>query len=170
MLRRVLRFVVAVLLVGSGLCTGPGCKQSGDSARPTSSGAPELEEPSARKPSPFPTVMAAGDAASVTVDATLPPDFPKEVPIYEGARLLFASKSSSPQGRAAWTVTLETGDAKERVVEFYKSHLKGFRLATSMDLGDTSMSVWQGATYDATLMATMGADAKTTATLTVGGK
>ena len=110
------------------------------------------------------------DDGGPVIGAQLPDDFPKEIPLYPGGRLVAAAKSTGPQGRPAWSVTLETGDTKDRVVDFYKNGMPAFRLATSMDMGDTGMCVWQGSQYDATLMATVGADHKTTATLTAAGK
>ncbi len=114
---------------------------------------------------------AAGDASgtSASTGTALPADFPRDIPVYAGAEVAFAAKSTK-QGRSSWTVTLETGDAKERAVDFYKAHMGGLKLATCMDMGETSMCVWQGRAYDATLMATAEANRTTTLTLTATEK
>jgi hypothetical protein len=170
MLRIVLRANVAVLLVGWSVAAGlGGCKEGHSHAKPGSTNA-EPQEPSAEAPVPLPALMTAGDGGAVTLGTTLPADFPSDVPIYEGARILFAGRSTSAEGRTGWTATLETGDTKDHVVEFYKSHLTTFKLATRMDMGETTMAVWQAPKYDVTLMATVVEDQKTTVTLTVGTK
>jgi hypothetical protein len=161
MLRLVVRSTVAVLLVGGCVAAGlAGCKE-GPRAKPGATNA---------EPVPLPALMTAGDGGAVTLGTTLPADFPSDVPIYEGAHVLFAGRSTSAEGRTGWTATLETGDAKDRVVDFYKSHLTTFKLATRMDMGETTMAVWQAPKYDVTLMATVVEDQKTTVTLTVGTK
>jgi hypothetical protein len=116
------------------------------------------------------TVSSEAGAISATLSALLPEDFPKVIPIYAGAKVVFAAKSSQAEGAPSWTATLESGDAKDRIVDFYKQGMAAFKLATSMDMAETSMCVWQGPHYDATLMATTEADQKTTFTLTVTGK
>jgi hypothetical protein len=142
-----------------------GCGKHGSREKPKTAPAPAGPEVQI----PVSALTAPGDGGDLSVGATVPADFPKVVPIYEGARVVFASKSSSPQGKQAWTATLETADPRERVVEFYKSHMPAFRLVTSMDMGDTTMAVWQGDAYTATLMAAT-EEKETRVTVTVGGK
>jgi hypothetical protein len=116
------------------------------------------------------TVTSEAGSITAAVGPTVPEDFPKAIPIYTGAHVAFAAKSTGPDGRPSWTVTLDTGDAKDKVVDFYKANMAGFKLANSMDMGDTSMCAWQGSQYDATLMASVEPDQKTSFTLTASAK
>jgi hypothetical protein len=71
--------------------------------------------------------VAAGDTASV------PADFPKDIPIYPGGRVT-ASFSGSGAGGAGQMVTFETDDAPEKVVAYYKGQLSG-RFSNTADMG-----------------------------------
>jgi hypothetical protein len=146
-----------------------GCKRSSDREKgvaqeETGRVALEPEKGTLTVTSEAGSISGTGDLPSV------PDDFPKTIPLYTGAHVYSAAKSSGPDGRPSWMVTLDTGDAKDKVVDFYKANMAGFKLANSMDMGDTSMCVWQGSQYDATLMANVEPDQKTRFTLTASGK
>ncbi|HEY8038268.1 MAG TPA: hypothetical protein VIF15_00670 [Polyangiaceae bacterium] len=118
------------------------------------------------------TMTLVNDAGTVTMGAgaKIPADFPKSVPVYPGATTDLASRQSNPQGKPAWSLTLETGDAKDKVVAYYKANLADFKVASDMDMGEAHMSVWQNAQYDLTLMISEGSDKKTAITISVGGR
>lgn len=69
--------------------------------------------------------------------ATVPADFPKQVPIYPGSTIL--SSMSDNSGTAKHTVMLKTPDASAKVIEYYKGELKGFRVENEGDTGTTHM-------------------------------
>src|SRR5579884_4060254 len=79
------------------------------------------------------TLRIVTDAGAVTMGtgAQLPEDFPKAVPIYPGAKAQFSAKSKDPHGKDAWSVQLETPDAKDTVVAYHKANMSGFTQATS---------------------------------------
>ena len=111
------------------------------------------------------------DAGTVVVGTSskLPDDFPKAVPVYPGAKVEMAAKSSQ-NGKTVWSLTLETGDAHDKVAAFYKSGMSAFKETSSMKMGDSDMNVWQSAQYDVTLMVATGSDQKTTLSMTVASK
>jgi hypothetical protein len=100
----------------------------------------------------------------------VPDDFPASVPVYPGAKTTVVTKSGNPQGKPAWSVTLESDDAKDRISSFYKANLKGFTSANEMSVADTTMSVWRSGQYDVTILVGPGASQKTSITLTVAPK
>ncbi|MHB8837169.1 MAG: hypothetical protein ACYC9Y_15875 [Candidatus Methylomirabilia bacterium] len=67
----------------------------------------------------------------------LPKSFPEDVPRYPGAVVL----SSMSQGNAMSMVTLQTGDAPERVYEFYGAKLRGggWDIANEVSAGQMRM-------------------------------
>lgn len=67
----------------------------------------------------------------------LPQNFPEDVPRYPGAGVL----SSMSQGNAMSMVTLQTGDAPERVYEFYGAKLRaaGWEIASEVSAGQMRM-------------------------------
>jgi hypothetical protein len=117
------------------------------------------------------TVTVGNDAGSLvsSLGSKVPDDFPKVVPIYPGGKPMIAAKSSNPQGKPAWSVTLETDDTKDKVVAYYKANMSGLKLASDMDMGQTDMSIWQSPQYDVTLMVSE-ADQKTTIIVSATGK
>jgi hypothetical protein len=117
------------------------------------------------------------DAGSVALgtNSKIPDDFPETIPIYPGARVNMASRSTA-QGKLAFSLSLETGDAQPTVVAYYAKGMaaaKGagaFTRGSDLALGDTQMTVWQSARYDVTLMISAEADNGTAITMTVTGK
>jgi hypothetical protein len=111
----------------------------------------------------------AGHAA-VTVSYEVPADFPKNVPIYPGAKVDLASTATGPNGKPGWSLTLESADPVEAVAAYYKANMGGFTLASDLPMGDTRMLSWQGPSADANLMVTRTYDEKTSISLSVGAK
>jgi hypothetical protein len=118
---------------------------------------------------------AEGNAAPRSVQSQaggpIPDDFPKSIPIYPGAKTQAVARSDGPRGKASWSVTLETGDAKDRVDAYYAQNMAGFvadpNLRSTLQAGDTSMSVWRSPQYDVTLLVGVDAAQKTTISLAV---
>jgi hypothetical protein len=102
-------------------------------------------------------------------DAKVPPDFPKAVPLYPGVKVGMAT-GAAKGGKPTWTLALETGDEREKVVQFYAAQMTGFTKASDLSLGDTQMTIWQSPKYDVTMMVASGATGETTIAVTVASK
>jgi predicted phosphoribosyltransferase len=98
------------------------------------------------------TIVADGGAVTLGAAATIPSDFPKEVAVYPGAKPQMVAKSLDPKGKQAWSVTMETPDPRDKVAAYYKANMTGFTQASSMDMGTSSMSVYQSPKYDVTVV------------------
>jgi hypothetical protein len=116
------------------------------------------------------TIVTDAGAMTLGTGTSIPADFPKTVPLYPGATPGFAAKSTDPHGKDVWSLQLETGDAKDKVIAYYKANLSGFTLATNLDMGESSMQVWQSPTLDVTLIIASESDAKTSITENVASK
>jgi hypothetical protein len=95
----------------------------------------------------------------------IPDDFPKTLRIYPGGRVTLGGLQTLASGKHGWSLTVETPDPKERVLDFYVKNLPGFTLASDIDLGDSDLSVWRSPAMDLNLLVGRGADGKTTVTL-----
>jgi hypothetical protein len=160
--------LTATLLVGS----SAGCKSSqekaGQRAATMQNGAQvQLVEGG---------LLMTTDAGTVALgeNAKIPDDFPKTVPLYPGAKVNMAARSAGDKGKPAWSLSLESGDEQPKVVAFYASNMTAsagaFKKGSDLALGDTQMTVWQGAQFDVTLMISAGADNQTAISMTVAGK
>jgi hypothetical protein len=105
------------------------------------------------------TVPVAGGEGGVA----LPEGFPKDVPIYPGAKVLTSVKTQD-----AMTVALQTSDQADKVSAFYKEQMKagGWEIKTTMDMPQGTMLM--GEKGGQALHAMVVSDNKaTTVTLTV---
>ncbi len=110
-------------------------------------------------------IMTDGGALVLGTGAKLPDDWPSAVPAYPGGKVVFAAKSASGT-KDTWSASFETTDSKEKVGEYYKGNMSGFKQNSSMDLGTSSAQIWQSPKYDVSVM--IGAEsAKTSVTLSV---
>jgi hypothetical protein len=116
------------------------------------------------------TVQGEGGTATVSLGPKVPDDFPKNVPVYPGAKVDLASKANGNNGKPGWSLTLETPDPPDKVASFYRANMTGFVLASDLDMGESKVLTWQSAAMDANVMATKTLDEKTSITLNVAGK
>jgi hypothetical protein len=112
------------------------------------------------------SVVTDGGAVTLGSGAKLPDDWPSAVPTYPAGKVAFAAKSASG-GKDTWAASFETTDAKEKVGEYYKANMSGFKLNSSMDLGTSSAQVWQSPKYDVSVMIGTESSNKTSVTLSV---
>jgi hypothetical protein len=70
----------------------------------------------------------------------VPADFPKDVPIYPGANVT-ASVSGSQTTGGGHMVTFETGDSPDKVTDFYKAKLSGWKTSMEMATGNGKMLI-----------------------------
>jgi hypothetical protein len=162
---------VALALTAT-LVAGAGCKSSQEKAGPR----PSVTQNGTQVQLVEGGLVMTTDAGTVALgeNAKIPDDFPKTVPLYPGAKVNMASRSAAEKGKAAWSLSLETGDEQPKVVAFYASAMAAstgaFKKGSDLALGDTQMTVWQGAQLDVTLMISAGAENQTAITMTVTGK
>ena len=65
--------------------------------------------------------------------ATLPADFPKQVPLYPGAALNVSHADNS--GAPKYALMYTAGDSPDKVTAFYKDELKSFKLEQETNMG-----------------------------------
>jgi len=160
---------VSLALAATLACAG--CKSSqekaGQRAAQTQNGEVQLVEGG---------LLMTTDSGTVALgeNTKIPDDFPKTVPLYPGAKVNMAARSAGDKGKPAWSLSLEVGDEQPKVVAFYASGMPAsagaFKKGSDLALGDTQMTVWQGAQFDVTLMISASADSHTAITMTVAGK
>jgi hypothetical protein len=73
--------------------------------------------------------------------AKVPETWPKDVPLYPGAKVTMAMAGPNHQ-----MLNLETADAAEKAVEFYKSKLSALTQEAVMDTEQQSMLYYKDAT------------------------
>jgi hypothetical protein len=110
-----------------------------------------------------------GGGGGLAMGPTKPEDFPKDIPIYPGSVVRLGGRSTGA-GRPSWSLTVTTGDSRERAAARYKEILIGFEKVTDLNMGDAVLSIWRNPAYDMTLMIGTAADSKTTITLNVASK
>jgi hypothetical protein len=110
------------------------------------------------------TVAAAGNGS-----AALPANFPKDIPMYPGARVAIALDAVGET--AGHVVTIESSDWPDDVAKFYREKLSGWKTAMDMKTEDGHTLILRSpdGKRSLTLAATREA-LKTVATLTVAAK
>ncbi|HEY3818293.1 MAG TPA: hypothetical protein VGL81_14035 [Polyangiaceae bacterium] len=118
------------------------------------------------------TMTVVTDAGEIMIgpSATIPADFPKEVPLYPGAKPQLAVKQANAQGKITWELNLETPDPTAKVTDYYKANTAGYTLATTFDMGTSATRIYQGPKYDITLMVGAESGGKTSITQSVSQK
>jgi hypothetical protein len=89
-------------------------------------------------------VDLSNDQGSITVNdgkteaawgqsVRVPVDFPKQIPIYPGSTVVSAVSDNT--AKAKHMVMLRTADVADKVVDYYKGELKGFKVEQDANLG-----------------------------------
>jgi hypothetical protein len=96
--------------------------------------------------------------------ATLPADFPKDVPIYAGAQIVSAATTGGTVG-----AVLSTADTPELVTDFYKSELEksGWAKPQAVNAAGTSTMTATKEKRRVSVGITKGADGKTSISIGV---
>ncbi|MDQ6705561.1 MAG: hypothetical protein M3Z85_06315 [Acidobacteriota bacterium] len=81
------------------------------------------------------------DGKQVSIDmntGSMPSDYPKDVPVYSGAKVVIAQAISEKNGSH---LMLETADSAAKIIEYYKKELdaNGWKTEASMDMGAMSI-------------------------------
>jgi hypothetical protein len=115
------------------------------------------------------TIRTAASPVAAGAVPGLPSGFPKDVPIYPGARVAVALDAVGQT--AGHVATLETADWPEDVAKFYREKLPGWKTAMDMKTEDAHTLILRSpdARRSLTLSATREA-LKTVFTLTVAAK
>jgi hypothetical protein len=113
-------------------------------------------------------ITLSSSGGTVGLGGKLPDDFPKDVPVYPGANIIMATRSST--GKPAWSLTMTSGDDTEHVMAFYRTGLKAFTTVSDHTMGDTYMAVWQSPRLDVTLLVAKAPAQETSISMTVAGK
>jgi hypothetical protein len=115
------------------------------------------------------TIRTAATPVTAGAVPGLPASFPKDVPIYPGARVALALDAVGQT--AGHVATLETADWPEDVAKFYREKLPGWKTAMDMKTADAHTLILRSpdAQRSLTLSATREA-LKTVFTLTVAAK
>lgn len=81
------------------------------------------------------TVKTADGSVVVSGDAVkLPDDFPKDVPVYPGAKIASAV-SAAQSGASGHMATFQTSDSPEKVTSFYKTKFSTWQVKMEMSSG-----------------------------------
>ncbi|HEY5242599.1 MAG TPA: hypothetical protein VIJ22_14065 [Polyangiaceae bacterium] len=100
------------------------------------------------------TMTVVTDAGEIMIgpSATIPADFPKDVPLYPGAKPQLAVKQADPKGKITWQLNLETADPTAKITDYYKANSAGLTLETTFDMGTSATRIYQSPKYQVTLM------------------
>lgn len=85
-------------------------------------------------------------------NSKIPDDFPKNVPVYPGAKIM--STVSLAGGKNGHLITLETADEPPAVIEYYKKNLIGFKNDSELTSGTTSILMMSNAELSVSLSIT----------------
>lgn len=100
--------------------------------------------------------------------ASVPSDFPSDMPVYSGAQVISSAKDNNP---TTWSVILQTSDSMEKVYTYYQTQLaaKGWTVDSTYDYGEIKSLGVSKTGYSGTVMVSK-SDEKTAITLTVAVK
>ena len=82
------------------------------------------------------------DGQKVTMDlggsAKIPADYPKDVPVYDGAKVIMAQSATE---KNMHNLVLESTDPPDKIADFYKKGLEsnGWKIEGTMNMGDINM-------------------------------
>ncbi len=102
----------------------------------------------------------------------VPDNFPKDFPLYPGAKVSSALSGSEAGNNNGFWLTMETGDALDKVVSFYKSQLEtsGWTTTGTYASGDTTNYAVEKGTWSGSVAATRASDDKETSIVIILGE
>jgi hypothetical protein len=147
----VLFFAISLLVAASG-CKSPAEKEAERSVEETTGGQAKVDE----KTGSVEVKTKDKDGRETKVqfgpDSKIPDDFPKNVPIYPGAKIM--STVSLAEGKNGHLITLESKDEPTQVLEYYKKNLAGFKTDSELASGTESMLMMSNAELTVSLSIT----------------
>jgi hypothetical protein len=80
-----------------------------------------------------------GDTVAINMNGgKVPDDYPKDVPLYEGTKVIMSNSASEKHARH---LVLESKDPADKIAEFYKKGLdsNGWKVEGTMNMGEMNM-------------------------------
>ena len=80
-----------------------------------------------------------GETVAITMNGgKVPDDYPKDVPLYEGTKVIMANSASEKHARH---LILESKDPADKIAEYYKKSLEsnGWTIEGTMNMGEMNM-------------------------------
>lgn len=114
------------------------------------------------------------DKGDVTINSggSLPSDFPKDFPIYPGAKLTgsFSAKGTNGENSKGLSVVWETNDDAAKIGSFYRSALAsaGYTISTEYSQSNSTTLTFEKGDVSGFLGVTKGNDGKTAISVTMG--
>ena len=118
-------------------------------------------------------VTITGEDGKVAFEAggDLPESFPKDFPVYSGAKLVNSFSASGEEGDGV-SVIWETGDSFDKVTAFYKTKLteSGWKVESTFEQKDSFTSSFKKGEVGGFIGVTIGDGNKVTISVTIGVK
>jgi hypothetical protein len=101
----------------------------------------------------------------------IPDSFPKDFPMYPGAKVTSVMSGSEKGENNGFWLTLATPDSLEKVDAYYESNLKsnGWEIASNYSAGETTTRAVKKNTYSGSVAATRAADSQETQIIIILG-
>ena len=150
------RLTVGTVILGGLVFAGCG----GAGSKPAENTQPKPAAPATPTTKPTNVTTPSGNAST----GSLPADFPKDIPVYAGAEIVSAATTAGTVG-----AVLSTGDAPEKVADFYKSELEknGWAKPQAVNMAGTSTMTATKEKRRISVGITKGADGKTSISIGV---
>lgn len=118
-------------------------------------------------------VTITGEDGKVAFEAggDLPESFPKDFPVYTGAKLVSSFSAKGDEGDGV-SVVWETGDSFDKVTDFYKKKLQedGWKVESTFEQKDSFTSSFKKGEVEGFIGVTIGEGGKVTISVTIGVK
>ncbi len=118
-------------------------------------------------------VTLTGEDGEISFEAggDLPESFPKDFPVYTGAKLVNSFSASGEEGDGI-SVVWETSDSFDKVTDFYKKKLPedGWKVESTFEQKDSFTSSFKKGEVGGFIGVTIGDEGKVTISVTIGVK
>lgn len=117
------------------------------------------------------TLTGEGGEVSFEAGGDLPESFPKDFPVYTGAKLVNSYSVKGEEGDGV-SVIWETGDSFAKVSDFYKKKLQedGWKVESTFEQKDSFTSSFSKGEVGGFIGVTLGDEGKVTISVTIGVK
>lgn len=117
------------------------------------------------------TITGEGGKVAIETGGDLPDSFPKDFPVYPGAKLVNSFSAKGEEGDGV-SVVWETGDSFDKVTDFYKKKLQedGWKVESTFEQKDSFTSSFKKGEVGGFIGVTVGDGGKVTISVTIGVK
>lgn len=117
------------------------------------------------------TLTGEGGEVSFEAGGDLPESFPKDFPVYPGARLVNSFSAEGEEGDGV-SVVWESGDSFDKVSDFYRKKLQedGWKVESTFEQKDSFTSSFKKGEVGGFIGVTIGDEGKVTVSVTIGIK